>query len=62
MTTIAVDAVVNPRILKAAEELTNRLVALENVPDEIVLSARIVVRNGIPRKVKWTREEEECYP
>lgn len=62
MVTVTQDAPVNPRILKAAEELTNRLVALEHEPDEIVLSARIVVRNGIPRKVKWTRESEECYP
>jgi hypothetical protein len=55
------EAAVNPRILKAADDLTRRLVALEHEPDEIVLSARIVVRNGIPRKVKWTREDEECY-
>ncbi len=54
--------VINPRILKAADDLTKRLVALEHEPDEIVLSMRIIVRNGIPRKTKWTHETEECYP
>lgn len=52
---------INPRIVKASADLTKRLLALAEEPDEIVLMARIVVRNGIPRKVKWTREEEECY-
>lgn len=61
MVTVTQDAPVNPRILKASEDLISRLVALEHEPDEIVLTARIVVRNGIPRKVKWQREEEECY-
>jgi len=55
------EAPVNPRIVKASEDLTKRLLALVEEPDEIVLTARIIVRNGIPRKVKWTREQEECY-
>lgn len=54
--------VINPRIVKASAELTKRLLALEHEPDEVVLMARIVVRNGIPRKTKWVLETEECYP
>ncbi len=56
------ETVVHPRILEASAQLQKRLIALEYEPDEIVLSARIVVRNGVPRKVKWTLETEACYP
>jgi hypothetical protein len=52
--------VIHPRITKTAEDLTKRLIALDPDVAEIVLSARIVVRNGIPRKTKWTLEEEEA--
>ncbi len=53
---------VHPRILEATAQLQKRLLELEYVPDEIVLSARIIIRNGVPRKVKWTVESEVCYP
>ena len=55
------EAVVHPRILEASAQLQKRLVELENETAEIVLSARIVVRSGVPRKIKWTREDEQCY-
>ena len=54
--------VVHPRILEASAQLTKRLIALELEPDEIVLSVRIIIRNGVPRKAKWTLETEACYP
>lgn len=54
---------IHPRITKAADDLAKRLIALDPDVAEVVLSARIVVRNGVPRKTKWTLEEEEaCTP
>ena len=55
------EAVVHPRILKATAALQKRIEALNPDLPEVVLLARIVVRHGIPIKVKWTNEEEECY-
>ena len=52
---------VHPRIIEASAQLQKRLLALALEPDEIILTARIVVRNGVPRKVKWQHETEECY-
>ncbi len=50
---------VHPRILDYVARLQERLVALETTPGEVFLSARILVRNGVPRKVKWNLEDEE---
>ncbi len=51
----------HPLTIKLSDELTKRLLALQYETDEVVLSCRIIVRNGVPRKVKWTREEESCF-
>jgi hypothetical protein len=52
---------VHPRILKATAALQKRIEALDPELAEVVLMARIVVRHGIPIKVKWSHESEECY-
>ena len=44
-----------------SEELFKVLEATSEATAEEVIMLRIVVRKGIARKVKWTREEEECY-
>ena len=52
----------NPRHEKLAADILSKLEAMSpNVPEE-VLDIRIVLRHGIARKVKWTREEEHCFP
>ncbi len=53
------EVLIHPRILDYVARLQERLVALETTPGEVFLSARILVRNGVPRKVKWNLEEEE---
>jgi len=51
---------VHPKVEKTKEELLNRLAAIDPDLDEVVLMARIIVRKGVPRKVKWSLEEEVC--
>ncbi len=53
------EAVIHPRILAYAARLQERLLKLETTPGEVFLSARILVRNGVPRKIKWNLEDEE---
>ena len=50
---------IHPRILEYTARLQARLQELEYVPGEVILSARIVVRNGVPRLIKWTKEDTE---
>ncbi len=57
MTTM--QALVHPLITKCADDLKSRLIALQVKEGESVLMVRIVVRNGVPRKVKWIKESEE---
>lgn len=52
----------NPRHVALCDNLLRRLEALPKEPGEEVINVRVVVRAGIARKVKWTREEEECFP
>ena len=55
------EAVIHPRILQASANFQNRLMTVDPDADEIVLMARVVIRKGVPRKVKWALETEECY-
>lgn len=49
------------RHVELGQELFKALEATSEETVEEVISLRIVVRKGIARKVKWTREEEECF-
>ncbi len=50
------------RHVTLGEELFKALEATSEETDEEVIMLRIVVRKGIARKVKWTHEEDTCYP
>lgn len=51
---------VNPRHKALADAFLKKLEDMSPDATEEVLAVRVVVRNGIARKWKWTREEEEC--
>ncbi len=61
MTVLEVETQANPRHVALANEFLKRLEAMSPDLEEEVLSLRVVVRHGIARKAKWTREEDEGF-
>lgn len=57
--TLATGAI-HPKFAELHKELDKRLAQLNPDLEDCNLTARITVRNGIPRKVKWITEHEEC--
>ncbi len=56
------ETAVHPRILRASQDLTSSLLALELKPGEYLVRAEIIVRNGVPRKWKSWAEPEWTEP
>lgn len=50
--------ITHPNITASAQELVNRLEGLLGHEGEEALTLRIIVRNGVPRKWKFSVEDE----